>query len=234
MYAETLLSNNENMINDGTIIWTKNQTNGKGQYNRQWISTSGLNLTFSIITFPNSLLATQMFYLNIVVSMGVVALIQNYYDDVFIKWPNDIYCKHNLQLKKISGLLIKNGIVQQYIKSSIMGIGCNVNETEFSKNLENAISLKKITNIHFQLSELFLKMIDHINYYYIKLYNNKYDELMTQYCSMLFGWEKPMKILVNGKIEIGKIINIAQNGKLQIQINQQTSWYEHGQIQILL
>ena len=44
-----------------------------------------------------------------------------------IKWPNDIYCGD----KKICGMLIENDLQGGRIERSIMGVGVNVNQTDF-------------------------------------------------------------------------------------------------------
>ena len=61
--------------------------------------------------------------------------------EVKIKWPNDIYVFD----KKISGILIENQIFNRKLKQVIVGIGLNVNQSEFN-NLNATSIFKEIDN----------------------------------------------------------------------------------------
>ena len=54
-----------------------------------------------------------------------------------IKWPNDIYVND----RKICGMLIENSLQAGRIAWSIVGIGINVNQTEFSRDTGNPTSM---------------------------------------------------------------------------------------------
>jgi BirA family biotin operon repressor/biotin-[acetyl-CoA-carboxylase] ligase len=60
--------------------------------------------------------------------------------EVTIKWPNDIYCGD----KKLAGILIENMLLGRYISNSIVGIGINVNQTNWRSDAPNPISLSQI------------------------------------------------------------------------------------------
>jgi BirA family transcriptional regulator, biotin operon repressor / biotin---[acetyl-CoA-carboxylase] ligase len=60
---------------------------------------------------------------------------------VKIKWPNDIYVDN----EKIAGILIQNSIVGNEIEFSVCGMGINVNQTIFSADAPNAVSLKSLS-----------------------------------------------------------------------------------------
>ena len=68
---------------------------------------------------------------------------------VKVKWPNDILSEDS----KVCGVLIENIIKQDKIKASIIGIGLNVNQTNFV-NLPKASSLKLLL----ETSPLFFKI----------------------------------------------------------------------------
>jgi BirA family biotin operon repressor/biotin-[acetyl-CoA-carboxylase] ligase len=64
-----------------------------------------------------------------------------------LKWPNDIYFEN----KKLGGILIQNHIIGNQIKSSIIGIGLNINQKEFSAEIQNPISLTIITDLFYDI-----------------------------------------------------------------------------------
>ena len=80
-----------------------------------------------------------------VVSLGIYRALNKYVDSLKIKWPNDIYAGN----RKLGGILIENSIMSGLLKSSIVGIGLNVNQTIFYSNAPNPVSLKMLTNQHY-------------------------------------------------------------------------------------
>ena len=142
-----------NNCKDGDIIWTKEQTNGKGQREKRWISQKGKSLTISIYKEFNKFKVSNSFILNALISTSIVKTLEKIgLKKVRIKWPNDIMSGN----KKLGGILIENFIKSELISSSIIGIGLNINEDKF-KDLPNATSLfmeinqkvklKKILNV---------------------------------------------------------------------------------------
>lgn len=106
-----------------------------------WLSESGKNLTFSIIVHPSFVLPEQQFLLNKVVALSVFDLLSGIVDGLYIKWPNDIICSEG----KLSGILIENILQGAAIKSSVIGIGINLNQIQFPEGSGQATSLKLVT-----------------------------------------------------------------------------------------
>ena len=142
-----------NNCKDGDIIWTKEQTNGKGQREKRWISQKGKSLTISVYKEFDKFKVSNSFILNALISTSIVKTLEKIgLKKVRIKWPNDIMSGN----KKLGGILIENFIKSELISSSIIGIGLNINEDKF-KDLPNATSLfmeinqkvklKKILNV---------------------------------------------------------------------------------------
>ena len=138
------------------IVVADFQTSGKGQGNNVWQSEDGMNLLFSIALDMSFLKAENQFLLTQMVSVAMIDVLKKYLpeESLFIKWPNDIYFND----KKIAGILIKNEIKGMMLGTSIIGIGLNVNQTYFDKNLPNPISMKMITGKDYDLERLLLEV----------------------------------------------------------------------------
>lgn len=139
-----------------SVIAARCQSNGRGQRGNRWFSAPGENLTFSIVLKPGSggvppLPATEFFELNRISSLSVVSFLSSLGIEASVKWPNDIYCRN----RKISGILIENNVVGKYISSSVIGIGINLNQTDFPE-LSNATSVKSITRNRIEVEEALL------------------------------------------------------------------------------
>ena len=149
-YLQNLLNEGVDIVNN--VVVTDFQTSGKGQGKNVWQSENGKNLLFSIALDMSFLKAENQFLLTQIVSVTMIDVLKKYLpeESLFIKWPNDIYFND----KKIAGILIKNEIKGMMMGTSIIGIGLNVNQTSFDKNLPNPISMKMITGNDFELEEL--------------------------------------------------------------------------------
>jgi len=133
-----------------TIVTTENQTQGKGQRENIWRVEPNKNLTFSILYKNYDNLENSVFDLNVAVCVSIIEVLEKIkIPNLCIKWSNDILSEQ----KKIAGILIENTISAQRFIWSVIGIGLNVNQTDFSL-IPNASSLKNITGKEFEKDEL--------------------------------------------------------------------------------
>lgn len=148
-----------NDISDMVVV-AAHQTAGRGMDKNRWESEAGKNLLFSIALNVNFLEAENQFKISQAVSVAIVETLSQFVDDkrLFIKWPNDIYFGD----KKLAGMLIQNTIEGRMMGVSIIGIGLNVNQIEFSKDIPNPISLKMISGQDFDLDNLLNQLVSSI------------------------------------------------------------------------
>ena len=119
------------------------QTAGRGQRGNKWLSKAWENLTFSMVIKPDTyhIAASKQFIISEIATLAVSSYLDSREISCKIKWPNDIYVRD----KKICGMLIENSLSGPEVASSIIGIGLNVNQTEFDPQLMNPTSMKKLT-----------------------------------------------------------------------------------------
>lgn len=203
---------------EGTIVIADYQSQGRGQLGSHWASTTGLNLTFSLILKPRFLSVNDQFMLSKAVALGIVdgisGLLKN---SIYVKWPNDIF----VDGEKIAGVLIQNSINSRSIQYSTVGIGLNVNETDFSENLTNATSLKKLTGLSFDRSEILEKICKGIESRYLQLKSGQVDQINELYLQHLYLFmEDAVYQNQQGDFFEGKITGIDQSGKLIVDTQQ--------------
>ena len=149
-------------LSDMSVIAAYEQTAGRGQREKIWLSDPGKNLTASIILkgegpILNRVKPENQFVISEMISKTMVNLLADYGVVARIKWPNDIYVGD----KKICGILIEHTLRGLSIIHSIIGIGLNVNQTEFDESLPNPTSLVLETKIdQFDLNELLIRLVD--------------------------------------------------------------------------
>jgi BirA family biotin operon repressor/biotin-[acetyl-CoA-carboxylase] ligase len=219
------------MVFEGTVIITDNQTAGRGQRGNSWEASAGENLTFSLILKPHFLKASDQFQLNVAVSMGVFDFLSEFIDEnLKVKWSNDIYFGD----KKMGGILIENSLKGYYIGQSIIGIGLNINQIEFSN--ERATSLRKITQnpLKYDLPDLLKKLLENIEKNYLKIKNNVYESLKNRYLSNLFRFEEHHYFRRNRQQFLGKIIGIDETGKLGIETDGNVIYFDFKEVEFVI
>lgn len=210
-FLKELCSNNR--LNDYTVVVTENQMSGRGQMGTQWDSETGKNLTASVFVNVSYLNLDANFFISIAASLAIVKTLKQFsIPKLKIKWPNDILSEN----KKICGILIENIIKQNNLKSTIIGVGMNVNQIEF-KGLPLASSLKKITGVNYNLDELLLSFITNLKSYLNLLKQEELNALKTEYEGLLFRKDKPSTFRdSDSDIFSGIIKTVTQSGKLQV------------------
>ena len=217
-YANIQLQDNQ--LIEGTVFLAYEQTRGRGQVKNYWESAPGLNLTFSIVLYPDFLDIRSQFMLSKVVTLGLHAALSKYVEPLRIKWPNDIYAGN----KKLGGILIENSILYNSIKSSVIGIGINVNQTEFISSAPNPVSLKNLTNQHFDCDQLLNEILQGIDSYYSLLKQNQIEFINQEFISLLYRlnenhWFQDEHEKFEGKItgvnNIGQLLILKPGGKVK-------------------
>ena len=129
-----------------SVIAARRQTAGRGQRGNRWLSGAGENLTFSVLVRPGNdgippVPVSGQFRISQVAALAVCDLLREEDIPAMIKWPNDVYVGD----RKICGMLIENTLAGNEVSTSIIGIGINVNQTEFDPSLMNPVSMRKAT-----------------------------------------------------------------------------------------
>ena len=178
--------NGEKKLEEGSVVWADFQTAGRGQIGNVWESERGKNLTFSILFYPSFLLANRQFVISQVAALSVKETLDEFTEGITIKWPNDIYW-HD---KKICGMLIENDLAGQYIYSSVIGIGINVNQTHFMGSAPNPISLCQIIGQEVEIEDLMHRFLSHVYSNYLKLMKgDNVQKLADKYLDSLYRKE---------------------------------------------
>lgn len=200
---------------DFTVVQAALQTAGKGQRGARWEGESGKNLTFSVLKVFDALPAGSHFALNIGVSLAVLRVLQTMgIPDLSIKWPNDILSGPG----KICGILIENQLKGNAIRQSIIGIGLNVNQTEFA-GLPRASSLKKIAGRDFDLDELLAALLSSLACQLPRAAEAPFEAILPEYYGHLFKKDKPATFSRPGGVPFPGIIRgVEPDGKLRLEV----------------
>jgi BirA family biotin operon repressor/biotin-[acetyl-CoA-carboxylase] ligase len=181
------------LAKSGSCFTADFQTNGKGQHGRVWESSKGQNLLCSYILELNTLDALKNWTpadqigFSAAIALGARAFFAAFAgSETKIKKPNDIYFSD----RKAGGILIENLVRGQEWTWAVIGIGMNINQTEFSPEAlnsvsSNPISLQEITNQSWDIKKMQEHLSDALNdaiHDWLLKGNEKCIELFETYC----------------------------------------------------
>jgi BirA family transcriptional regulator, biotin operon repressor / biotin---[acetyl-CoA-carboxylase] ligase len=229
-FAATLLASRPV---DGTVVFAQQQTAGRGQQGSQWHAEQGLNLTFSIILYPYFLSARQIFLLNKLVTCALRDVVAGYLPEaeVMIKWPNDLL----VDRKKISGILIETSIEQDRLRSAIIGIGLNLNQTTFEADLHGqATSLAVLTGQQWDQRAVLNNVLQHVEARYLAIRAGRSAVTEHDYLKYLFAYQEDTLLEIAGEKRLTHIVGVDADGRLAVQEGGKLYFYGVKEIKFVL
>jgi len=207
-YAKEILHSQKELL--PFMVQASYQTKGKGQYTKFWYSDNAKNLLCSLAFQIQNIRIEEQFVISQIIAVSLYKVLQDYQLTAAIKWPNDIYVEN----KKIAGILIENSIISSRIESVIVGLGFNLNQTNFPKDLRNkATSLSLITKKEFDIDEFVKKWIEKLQW----AFSENKEEIKEIYHTRLYQKDK-FAHYKDAKNEFdGKILGVDNRGQLILQ-----------------
>lgn len=218
-------------LGEGSVVWAEFQTAGRGQIGNSWESAEGENLTFSVVLYPTFLLANRQFLISQITALSVKQTLDRYVDDITVKWPNDIYWRD----RKICGMLIENDLSGQFIYSSILGIGININQKEFKSNAPNPVSLYQIIGKRTDRENFLQEFLERLYANYLLLLQEKEVLIQEAYRQSLYRREGfHLYEDANGRFEAA-IEEIEPSGYLHLRLRDNTiRRYEFKEVRFVI
>ena len=136
-------------LSHGDVVFTRNQTAGKGQHGRRWYSPPGvLTASFVLDRLPASQLPGLSLAAGLAVIYAVEDLLPDWQGMLRLKWPNDVL----MEGRKLAGILCEAASSTPNQTRVIVGVGLN-RCADFAqagldaKAIGNAISLHEVKSL---------------------------------------------------------------------------------------
>ena len=202
------------------IVAAKNQTSGRGRRGNTWSSSEGMALFSFLLKTENKLDILEYTKLPLIAGISTLVALKKIKDGAYnFKWTNDVF----LDNKKLCGILIEK--VQE---NFIIGIGINVRNIIPDELQKIAISM----NSDHDIDDLILKVVEEFSNYYKKFINGNWNEILQEINQYNFLKDKIIKVHIGEQVFQGKAKNIAQDGRLEIEIDGELKLFSVGEIKI--
>lgn len=219
-----------NLAAHGTVFFAHNQTAGKGQRGKNWVSEPGANIAMSAILDCSFLSLAHQFPINVAVSLACYDLFAVYAgNQTFIKWPNDIYWRD----RKAGGILIETQVRGNKWQGAVAGIGLNLNQAHFPLQAQNPVSLKQITGKDFDTVSLAKELCGHLEKRYQQLKKGEEEAMLAEYNAHLFKRGQEVKLKKGPVVFSATIAGVSASGELQV-LNGIDESFRFGEIQWML
>jgi len=155
---------------EGTVFLAEQQTAGRGRGANQWISAQSEGIHCSVLLRP-PMPPSEALVLSLAAGLAVQAAVQEVDSRIVpdLKWPNDLL----LQGKKFSGILTEMTAEPTRIRHVVVGIGINVNQTDFPDSLKaTATSLRLVTGTEWSRVDLCAALLKSLDREYRNLLEN--------------------------------------------------------------
>ena len=212
---------------EGTVISAVDQYAGRGQAGRSWYASPGRNITASFIFYPGFVPVKDQFRLNKLFSVSVLHFFRKFVDKgkMMIKWPNDLL----LEERKVAGLLIRVSTTSTHIRHAVMGLGFNVFEDRFPKEIPNPDALYRYSSDLPAVPELINAFREYLVTGYERLRAGSNEALDVEYTRNLYGIGQSLAFSSpdTGSFE-GVIQGVDEFGRLVIQTGDRFQVFQSG------
>ena len=238
-YARSMIS--KGLARHGTVIFSHEQLQGKGQRGKSWHSAKDSSILLSVIVDPAFLELTQQFHLIACTALASQQFLENRSgESIHIKWPNDLYW----QDRKAGGILIESVVGSQSAVSrqssaislqpsaidsqhstvdsqqqgnwkwAIIGIGININQISFPSELKNPVSLKQITGKHSDVVNSAKDLCTALDLYLNKLASGGFEKIYEQYSEHLYKKDEAVKFKKGSRVFQATVKGVSPSGQL--------------------
>lgn len=154
--------------NDKIIVTADKQTKGRGRNGKEWFGDFGKNIYLSYGLKHKEKLKIEKISLMQVI--GAVATKETLaqitkFNNFILKYPNDVLIKSKDKIKKIAGVISEHSFMGEFCTESVIGIGINVNQNYFNKDLKEKATSLYLENINTDIDILTNLLIDNITKY---------------------------------------------------------------------
>ncbi len=201
----------DNKAHDGLAILARHQTEGKGQRGKVWIDEAGESINCSLIIQPGYYGITNPFHLVALTACALRKVIEaTIRHPAHIKWPNDIYVND----KKAAGILIESITRGNEWQWAVIGFGINVNQSAFSSELLNPVSLRQLAGKSFDIKRL---AEDCLNILLKELHHKTFSEIFSSYNKHLYKRNQEITLQHKEEIFTELLSGVDENGSILLE-----------------
>ncbi|MEO0896032.1 MAG: biotin--[acetyl-CoA-carboxylase] ligase [Bacteroidota bacterium] len=218
---------------EGSLIQAGYQSAGRGQKGSRWESQAHENLIFSVIYYPTFLPINRVFQLSKMTAVALYDCLRHFLpkEEILIKWPNDLL----VNKKKIAGILLENQFEGKHLRSSVIGIGLNVNQADFPEELTTkATSLALLQGKKIDIGDVLQRMMDSLEARYEELKQAKASSLDRFYLQQLYGYQEEVEVEIEGEGMTVMPVGVGLDGRVALVIDGVLKYFDIKEVKWMI
>lgn len=215
-------------FSDRDVLMAEIQTEGRGRFDRKWISDKPENIYISFVLKPAIKIGENSSLNNIpqYLSVKLCEVLETYGVNPVIKWPNDVLIEN----KKIAGILAQTSIRGNSFQGLVLGIGVNLNfeKEEMEKIDRPATSLNLVLDKKTDRDKILENLLNGFFENYDEFLNKGFDLIKHDYTKRAYflgntitvnTYNTEVRGLAKKIADDGSLVIIPQNSSEEIIIN---------------
>lgn len=196
---------------EGTVVVTDFQTQGKGRMGRRWQAAPGTSLLFSTVLRP-PLTHEVAGLLTFFSAVSVARAIEHETNlAVECKWPNDLL----VQGRKVCGILLENSFEKESLAYSVAGVGLNVLQRDFDPSLEKkATSIAREAVGKVDRTKLLRRILTEMDVSYNDVCVRQFASILDEWKSRCTMFGKPVTVMQHDTEVKGSAVGLSPEGGL--------------------
>ena len=202
---------------EGRVFLAEEQTAGRGRGAHTWQSARSAGIYCSVILRP-ALPPSEVLVLALAAGLAVRAAIEDVDSRVHpdLKWPNDVL----IAGKKVCGILAEMNAEATRVRYIVIGIGINVNQATFPKELQaEATSLQIVTGTEWSRVEVAAALLKSLDREYRRFVEQREarQSILRRFAEQS-SWVqgKQVRVQENGTIADGTTEGLDERGFLRL------------------
>lgn len=194
----------QRQVPSGTVVAAREQTQGRGRREREWLSSTGENITFSLLLRgkydPRNLPSASM-----AAAVAVAELLEGEGLNPSLKWPNDVLVNG----RKICGILsegISGGV--------IIGLGLNVNMRSADHIDQPATSVRIETGRRCDVDQLLDKLLKQLSPRLDEWAQGGFPKVREKWEGKIKTFGKPVSVRDGAAVRTGILAGFGEAGEL--------------------
>ncbi|HZS46056.1 MAG TPA: biotin--[acetyl-CoA-carboxylase] ligase [Blastocatellia bacterium] len=200
---------------EGTCVIADQQTSGRGRQGRSWYSPAGEALYLSLVLKPSTA-AEKLQLITLATAIAAAETAKQFLLNQApnIKWPNDILINN----RKVCGILVESSFEGGKVKYVILGIGFNLNQTQFPPGINDlATSLRIENGSEYDRQEFALALLDRIAHWYSIVQNDQTDAVINRWSELSnYANDKSVTIDLGHEQLSGITCGLSETGALRL------------------
>ena len=198
---------------EGTLVWAREQTSGRGRRGRQWSSPRG-NLYLSLLLRP-AVKPAEAAALGFLAAIALAEVLRDLLPPeraIRCKWPNDVLVDGS----KIAGILLEAEAIGEAAPALVLGIGVNIES--HPEGLAYAVTSVAAAGGRIEAEALLERLAGRLFHWYQQWKRSGFAPVRERWLNFAIGLGELVELRLEGQVVRGRFAALDPSGALLLEL----------------